>query len=112
MASREEDLKNLERLGNEIIIGDSIIVEYLVNRWVMVMEVERIKRRLGMPIYRPEVEMDRLNKIREIAEKDSGGYRRIADFIVTIYKMIMLNSSVEQMIQREEATARDAKNKE
>ncbi len=92
------ELLDLKQLGDRIGQVDRALVALIARRMDLSLQVEEYKRSRGEKISRPEVEIDRLNKICELAERL--GLNR--EFARSIFYFIIDESCKVQLIQLQE----------
>ena len=107
MNKKEQDdwKSTLKMLGEDIAKLDQQIVGVLIKRKEAVLNVEVAKYRLGLSIYRGDVERKRLATIKELARQDDLS----PSFIQAIFYLIIDESSKVQMIQRESRESKKRK---
>ena len=92
------DPLNLEQLGDRIGQVDRALVALIARRMELSLQVEEYKRSRNQKISRPEVEIDRLDTICEMAERL--GLNR--EFARSIFYFIIDESCKVQLIQLQE----------
>lgn len=86
---------NLDQIGERLGLVDNSIVALLAERQKLVLMVEEYKRMTQKPIYRPETELGRLQKIRTLAMK----YSVNPEFAHSLFYQIIGEANKVQMIQ-------------
>lgn len=97
---------DLMQLGIMIKKVDRLIVELLAKRKALALQVEEYKRSKGDPIYRPEVEKERLDQ----AVIWANDYGLNPEFVRSVLHTIINESCKDQMRQLQEASSVDNQN--
>jgi ubiquinone/menaquinone biosynthesis C-methylase UbiE/chorismate mutase len=92
------EVLNLEQLGDRIGQVDRALVGLMARRMILSLQVEEYKRGRGQKISRPEVEMSRLQKICEQAERLGLN----PEFARAVFYFIIDESCKVQLIQLQE----------
>ena len=86
---------NLTQIGERLGLVDTSLIALLAERQKLVLMVEEYKRVTRQPIYRPEVELDRIQKVRTLAVK----YGLNPDFVHSLFYQVIGEANKVQMIQ-------------
>lgn len=100
MKNREE--KELEGLRADLGLIDTIIVALLAKRKERVLQIEKIKRKLGMPVTNRVLENERIAKAKETA-KNLGTDYLFQRFIGKLFHKIIVYCRRMEERQRRKA---------
>lgn len=92
----------LDKLRLEIENADTIMVKILSRREKTVLEIEKIKRKMGKPVFNKELEIRRINLAVETAKKLGLG-KRSQNFVKKIITEIVTHCRNSENHQRKSA---------
>lgn len=100
----EQIKKRIGLVGERIGLVDKGIVALLTERQKLVLIVEELKRIIHVPIYRKEIEDDRLQAVRALAVR----YGLNPDFVQSLFYQMIGESNKVQMIQLQKSAGFDS----
>lgn len=84
--------KDLDRIRAGIDEADNGVVELLARRRELVIELAKIKKVLGVPIYDPKREQALVDRVKRL-----GAARRLnEEFVEVVFRLIVMNSKETQ----------------
>ncbi len=88
----QKQARTLNRIRAGIDAADNAVVRLLAKRRAMVIELAKIKREVGIPIYDRKREQALIARVKKWGAK----HRLNEEFIEVVFRLIVMNSKEEQ----------------